>query len=324
MALEGGADAAQDADPEHVMTQPATLTLAIPTFNRAFYLTTAIGSLRAQANTSNRWRVVVANNNSTDDTAAQLAAVAADWPRLEVLFVPAPGASIARNQALERAGADYILYADDECKFPSDFIDRALAIIDRHGPKMFGGPILPWYVTPPPVWLPPDYGSYSLPWATGHSDRVSFSAGNMGFETSALRAIGGFDPARGPRGAQMAFGEETAVETLMLERFGPDAVWFDPEFFNFHAVRPEKYVWRNLLREQFQRGQARAQLIQDGVGPANSGLVPECLKPRPMPASGPLSHTRADRPSLQQKIAHLAFGITRRAGALWGHHGSRS
>ena len=64
----------------------------------------------------------------------------------------------------------------------------------------------------------------------------------------------------------MAFGEETAVEALMLERFGPDAVWFDPDFINFHAVRPEKYLWRNLPREQFQRGTARARLIQDGIG----------------------------------------------------------
>ena len=86
----------------------------------------------------------------------------------------------------------------------------------------------------------------------------------------------------------MAFGEETAVEALMLERFGPDAVWFDPDFINFHAVRPEKYLWRNLPREQFQRGTARARLIQDGIGnAATSRTVPECLKPRPVPKNVP-------------------------------------
>lgn len=298
------------------MTQRSTLTLAIPTVNRAFYVTTAIESLRAQANTSDRWRVIVANNNSTDDTDAQLTAVAAVWPRLEVLFVAEPGASIARNRALERAGAGYILFADDECKFPGDYIDRALAIIDQHLPKIFGGPILPWYVSPPPTWLPPDYGSYSLPWATGTSDRVSFSAGNMGFDVNALRAIGGFDPARGPRGVQMAFGEETAVESLMLERFGPDAVWFDPDFINFHAVRPEKYLWRNLLREQFQRGKARAQLVRDGIGAVDTAIIPECLKPR----TAPRNHAHISPPALQHKLANLAFGVTRRAGVAWGRH----
>ena len=125
------------------MTQPPKLTLAIPTYNRAFYVMTAVESLRGQANTSDRWHVVVANNNSSDDTGPRLAAIASEWPRLKVLFVPEPGASIARNRALEAAGVGYILYADDECKFPPDYIDRALAIIDRHAPKMFGGPILP-------------------------------------------------------------------------------------------------------------------------------------------------------------------------------------
>ena len=296
------------------VSDPAMLTLAIPTFNRAFYVTTAIESLQAQANTTDRWRVVVADNNSTDGTAARLSPIAAAWSRLTVLFVPEPGASIARNRALEAAGSGYILYADDECKFPPGYIDRALAIIDGHAPKMFGGPILPWYVTPPPMWFPPEYGSYSLPWATGLADRISLSAGNMGFEVAALRAIGGFDPARGPRGQRLAFGEETAVENLMLERFGGEAVWFDADFVNFHAVRPEKYRMRNLIHEQFLRGMARAELTRAGLVAAPGGDVPECLKPHPerpaRVAAGMASHW-------QHRCVRLGLGAVRRAGVAW-------
>ena len=297
-------------DPE---TAPK-LTLAIPTFNRAFYVTSAIESLRRQANASDRWRVVVADNNSTDDTNARLRALAAAWPRLTVLFVAEPGASIARNRALEEAAKGYVLYADDECKFPPDYIDRALEIIDTHAPKMFGGPILPWYVTKPPAWFPPDYGSYSLPWATGKADRVSLSAGNMGFEVEALRSIGGFDAARGPRGTRMAFGEETAVENLMLETFGPGSVWFDPEFVNFHAVRPEKYRWRNLVREQFQRGVARAQLANAATSGASGRMpVPCCLRPRASPPG-----VAARQPScLRHDVLNVTLGIVRRLGGLW-------
>ena len=299
------------------MSEPRTtvgprLTLAIPTFNRAFYVTTAIESLRAQANTSDRWRVVVADNNSTDDTAAQLAPIATQWPRLTVLFVPEPGASIARNRALEAAGDGYVLYADDECKFPPDYIDRALDIIDGRAPKMFGGPILPWYVTPPPAWFPPDYGSYSLPWATGHSDRISLSAGNMGFEVEALRAIGGFDPARGPRGARLAFGEETAVENLMLQRFGPQSVWFDAEFVNFHAVRPEKYRLPTLIGEQVLRGVARVELARAGLIPRPGEIVPDCLKPRPRPLPEAAAAGR-----WQHRAVRLGLGLVRRAGVAW-------
>lgn len=294
------------------MSVPPLLTLAIPTFNRAVYVTTAVESLRGQANTSDRWRVVVADNNSSDDTAARLAPLAAAWPRLRVLSVPEPGASIARNRAMEHAGAGWVLYADDECKFPPDYIDRALAIIDRRAPKMFGGPILPWYVEPPPTWFPPEYGSYSLPWATGRSDRISFSAGNMGFGVDALQAIGGFDPARGPHGTRMAYGEETAVENLMLARFGPDAVWFDPDLVNYHAVRPEKYRWRNLLAEQFGRGVARAELESSGLLAGQDVAVPDCLRPRPAPADA-LAATH-----WQHRAVRLGLGVVRRAGVMWG------
>ena len=153
----------------------------------------------------------------------------------------------------------------------------------------------------------------SSPWATGKSDRVSLSAGNMGFEVEALRSIGGFDAARGPRGTQMAFGEETAVENLMLATFGPEAVWFDAEFVNFHAVRPEKYRWQNLAREQFQRGTARAQLAKAGLAGASSSIVPDCLKPRPAPPE----LAAATSPNLRQSAVKLALGAARYAGVIW-------
>ncbi len=293
------------------MTGLPRLAIAIPTFNRAFYVTTAVESLRAQASTSDRWRVIVADNNSTDDTADRLAVLAAQWPRLRVLHVPEPGASIARNRALEAAGDGYILYADDECTFPHDYVDRALAIVNRHAPKLFGGPILPWYVKPPPFWFPPDYGSYSLPWATGRSNRISFSAGNMGFAVAALKEIGGFDPARGPVATRMAYGEETAVENSMLERFGPDAVWFDPGLVNYHAVRPEKYSWRALIAEQFRRGMARADLGAAGLIVGDDVSVPECLRPRPRPAE----MIAGDR--WQHRAVRLGLGVARRAGVMW-------
>ena len=303
------------------MSDAPRLVIAIPTFNRAFYVAGAIESLRGQANTSDRWCVVVVDNNSSDDSAARLALLAAQWPRLTVLFEREPGASIARNRALtwaaETCGADsFILYADDECKFPAAYVDRALAIVDQHRPAMFGGPIHPWYVTPPPSWFRPEYGSYSLPWATGLSNRISLSAGNMGFAVSALQQIGGFDPARGPRGTRLAFGEETAVENRMVATFGPDAVWFDPDLVNLHAVRPEKYRWRQMLKEHFLRGMARGELQAAGLVAQPGEVVPAALRPRPRPpeAAGPAVSgvTR-----LQDRAVRLGLGVTRRAGLAW-------
>ena len=304
------------------MSDAPTLVIGIPTFNRAFYVAGAIDSLRGQANASARWRVVVVDNNSTDDTAARLALLSAQWPRLTALFAREPGASIARNRALawaaETCGRDsYILYADDECKFPADYVDRALALIDAHRPAMFGGPIHPWYVTPPPAWFRPEYGSYSLPWATGLSDRISLSAGNMGFAVAALQQIGGFDPARGPRGNVLAYGEETAVENRMVATFGPDAVWFDPDLVNLHAVRPEKYEWRQLLREHFLRGMARGELQAAGLVARPGETVPETLRPRPRPVAAAAEPALPELARLLDRAVRVGLGATRRAGLAW-------
>lgn len=295
------------------MTTLPILTVAIPTYNRAFYVTTAVESLRGQANTSLRWRVVVVDNNSTDDTAARLQRIADEWPRLTVVREFKQGSSPARNRALEMCDGGWLLFTDDEAKFPVDYVDRALDIVDQRRPAMFGGPIHPWYPESPPAWWLDDYGSFSLPWQAGRGGRIYLSGGNMGFEVEALRAVGGFDPELGMHGARLGYGEETAVELAIIARFGPDRIWFDPQFKNFHAVRPEKFRIAHMLRENFGRGMARAKLQARAAHEADLGPVPECLRPAPAPP-------RQRQPNgnrWQHAAMHFGLAAVRRAGLYW-------
>lgn len=289
------------------------LTIAIPTYNRAAFVETAVNSLRQQSNAGERWRVIVVNNNSSDDTAERLAKAASVWPRLKVLFEPEAGASAARNCAVHACSNGYILFADDECKFPPNYVDRALALIDQHAPNMFGGPILPWYVETPPAWFWPEYGSYSLD--KGDGSRYTFlSGGNMGFSVEALRSIGGFNVARGPQGEKLSFGEETEVELRMLKKFGLGAVWFDPGLFNFHAVRPEKFRWRNLVREHFLRGCARADLKHFGTADvAISGAAHRVT----MFDAPPVADVSRPAFGWQNLAYEYGLGIVRKLGTGW-------
>ncbi len=292
------------------MTAPPILTIAIPTFNRVFYVTTAIESLRSQTNSSGRWRVVVVDNNSTDETLSALQKISIDWPRLSVVKEPKQGLSHARNRALEMCGDGWLLFADDESKFPMDYVERALGIVDTRQPVMFGGPIYPWYTQVPPKWWSDDYGSFSLPWQAGPDGRIYLSGGNMGFDVEALRSVGGFDPELGMRGKAIGFGEETLVELAIVSRFGGERVWFDPEFINFHAVRPDKFRVSHMLREHFQRGIARAKLpgfssIIDRAAP-----TPESLRARPAPVRVVQRGRR-----LQQRALHYGLAAVRRFGA---------
>lgn len=300
------------------MTEPPILTVAIPTYNRSAYVTTAIESLRGQTNVSKRWRVVVVDNNSSDDTAVRVRDQAAAWPRLAYVREDKQGLSHARNRALAMCAGGWLLFADDEAKFPADYVDRALGIIDTRAPVVFGGPIYPWYPQAPPGWWLDEYGSFSLPWSASTGSRIYLSGGNMGFEVAALRSIGGFDPGLGMRGGAIRFGEETAVELALVARYGGDRIWFDPEFFNFHAVRPEKFSWLHMVREHFMRGMARGE-VQSRAALAEVGaVVPECLRARPRPAE-----TVARSATWRARAMRLGLGVVRRVGLGWFRLSSR-
>lgn len=291
------------------------LTIAIPTFNRAELVEIAVRNLMAQANTGPRWRVLVIDNRSTDDTAARLERLQREWTRLEVLNERRQGLSFARNRALDACDGGWLLFADDECKFPPDYVDRALAIIDTKAPAMFGGPVRPWYPTQPPHWYRDEYGSFSLPWLAPRASRIYLSGGNIGFSVDALRSVGGFDPALGMSGGRIAFGEETDVEERILRRFGPDSVFYDPDFYNLHAVRPEKFRWRYLIRENFQRGVSRATVFKAaaaGTEASRDVAVPACLRPE---AGALLSGT----PRVWQCFVYeKGLPLLRVVGQLWG------
>ncbi len=242
------------------MQSTPILHLCIPTFNRARLLEAAINSLRQQANDSARWRVVVVNNHSTDDTAERLQHLQQQWPRLITVSENQPGSSVARNRGLAECRKGWILFTEDDCTFPSDYVDRALGLLDRYAPVMFGGPIYPRYDHPPPRWWRDDYGTYSHPKLTGRSKRISLSGGNIGFALEALQKIGGFDPSLGIHGKRLGFGEETAVEAQILHNYPPEAIQFDLKLFIYHLVRNEKYQWHCLLNEHLSRGIARARI----------------------------------------------------------------
>ena len=242
-----------------LMNEP-TLHLCIPTYNRSHLVEEAICSLQLQDNAGPRWRLLVVDNASSDDTPQRLARLQRKWPRLITVRENRQGLSHARNRGIAECASGWILFADDECTFPTDYVSRALSVIDRYAPVLFGGPVYPRYHDSPPRWWRDNYGTYSIPSLLGRSDRIFFSGGNMGYSVAALRKLGGFDPHLGMRGNRLGYGEETAVEEVLLQDYPPQSIHYDPDLFNFHLVRPEKYQWSHLLHEHFSRGLSRAYI----------------------------------------------------------------
>ena len=118
------------------MTTKPTVSVYIPTRNRQALLARALESVLAQDHRD--IEVIVVDDGSTDHTAAYLAAMAAQEPRLTVLRNEHPmGAPQARNRAIHSAKGAFITGLDDDDHFPPGIISAFLAAwqCPRTGPQ---------------------------------------------------------------------------------------------------------------------------------------------------------------------------------------------
>lgn len=93
------------------------LTVAIPTFNGSKRLPAVLEQLQRQSDTTSlTWEIIVADNNSQDDTAAVVRHYQQQWPAdcLKYTFVAKQGAAFARQRAVEIARGRIVAFLDDD------------------------------------------------------------------------------------------------------------------------------------------------------------------------------------------------------------------
>ena len=94
------------------------LTVAIPTYNGSNRLPAVLNRLLAQVDTTSlTWEVIVADNNSRDDTVAVVRQYQQQWPQrtpLRYAFVAEQGAAFARQRAVAIARGRIVAFLDDD------------------------------------------------------------------------------------------------------------------------------------------------------------------------------------------------------------------
>lgn len=102
------------------------VSVIIPTFNRARYLTEAVESVLGQ--TFSDLELIVVDDGSTDETPALLARVTD--PRLRVLRQENRGISAAMNAGLRAARGHYVARLDSDDVWFADLLARSLDVLD--------------------------------------------------------------------------------------------------------------------------------------------------------------------------------------------------
>lgn len=106
--------------------------MIVPGRDIAAFAPAAIASLQAQ--TDQRWRALLVDDGSHDDTGAVFAAAAAGDPRFEVLHhEEARGLGAARNIALDRLDTPFVGFLDADDELTPHAIETWLRTLDESG-----------------------------------------------------------------------------------------------------------------------------------------------------------------------------------------------
>lgn len=116
------------------MSEGPAITVALATRDRPVRLRWLLNALAEQTLPYERFEVVVANGSTQPETGELLAghplARAGVLRHLEV--PPAPGPARNRNHAWRAARAPLVIFTDDDCRPPRDWLERALEAGRRH------------------------------------------------------------------------------------------------------------------------------------------------------------------------------------------------
>lgn len=233
------------------------VSVAICTWNRAELLDCTLASLAEVFVPPHiRLRVIVADNNSTDDTARIVERHERRLP-LQRLFVKKQGKSNALNAVLERLQGDLVLWTDDDVLFDRHWLTAYVDAAERN-PHVgfFGGKIVPHFLGGEPQWLRPawryaaeifadrDFGDEPL---TLDQDRLPYGANWAVRVPLQKRYL--YKQELGRNGDFMLSGEETDVALRFLAD-GHIGLWV-PDSTVEHLITPERVtveaVWRNYF-----------------------------------------------------------------------------
>ena len=185
------------------MTNPS-VTVVIPTFNRARELERALEGLEGQS-VGSSLRVIVVDNSSTDSTRSLMEALVPRWDgRLTYIVKEPEGPASARNVGLAAADTPYVLFQDSDIELPPEWVERALAHIENE-PDLAGvGGYIMYGCAPDRVnAYGGDLGLLGLAWdlhensvmnpATRAAERIWINCSAMLVRTAAVVAVGAFD-----------------------------------------------------------------------------------------------------------------------------------
>jgi hypothetical protein len=243
------------------MKMPSPFVVMIATSNRPDLLRRTLASLGKCEKPADYGETVVIENGSKSGT-EEVVQNAAAWLRTRYLFESKPNKSAALNRGLAELGECLVFFTDDDARFHPSVLCAYNEASDRFGKgNFYGGPTQADYEIEPPVWLkqylPPSARGWRLGEAVETVRKPDFLGFNWAAFASELKAVGGFDPNRGPGSPTGSVGQEKEMQQRLLKE-ELKAIYV-PEALVWHYVPKERCSAKWVLKRGYQSG------IQAGI-----------------------------------------------------------
>lgn len=266
------------------MNAKPLLSVVVCTYDRPEPLSRCLSSL-VQARDAVRQTTIelLVVDNGPAALARVVIAALPPTARITLISHSPPGLSGARNRGAEAATGQFLAYVDDDAMVPVDYLRQVVALLIRHQPDMLGGPISPYYTTPPPAWFSDAFEIRRHADHSGWSTTCAVSGSNFVIARPVLISLGGFDQQLGMTGHRQAFGEDRELVERYRARFSParQRVYYALECVVLHWVPPSKMRVRYMLVRRFRGGMMHADLgipLLRGAGPAEAVPLPTAVR----------------------------------------------
>ena len=241
------------------------ISVVICSYNRSESLKKTLQSLREMlVPVGLSWEVIVADNNSTDNTRE----VVEDFARASGLnvryaFEESQGLSHARNNGIKEAKGEIIAFTDDDATVDSYWIWHLKNTFDQFDCVGVGGRIIPLWTCKKPSWLK-ENGPYQLMKAIVSFDlgeepcetKTPLFGANMAFKKMMFKKYGLFRIDIGANAAEAtaATGEDTEFCRRLIN--SGEKLIYTPKAIVYHPVEKQRTKKRYFQLWYFRYGRS--------------------------------------------------------------------
>ena len=239
------------------MNDAVRLDIVICTYDNAPRLAETLQALAAQqVSEAVRWRVLIVDNNCSDDTPAVIARWAPSIPApVDTVRETRQGLNAARLRGVRSGDGDWIAFVDDDCVLASDWVEQAGRFALAHPDcGAFGGEVRLRWTAPPPAWVD-GYGyAFAETWLGDAPRRRDWLAGaGMVLRRAALVATGWTEHQflEDRIGRRLVSGGDVELGLRIAARH---EIWYVPQCRLQHVIPASRTERRYLRRLVFGLG----------------------------------------------------------------------